>query len=123
MPDNGKTYSAVHGFVQFNRVDTFNTKNNKTGRRIAVRAAGSQKIVNVTLWDDQWKHVELTPNDLITADGESSTTESVKEGRPVTYNNLSAKKLSVNCKVQVPTEGERAPVNQSDDATPANAPF
>jgi hypothetical protein len=90
------TYAVLVGIVQkFGDKDVVAEKeaNNVTLREFTVKAAGSQKLVRVTLWPE-FAHVPIEAGDSFL--GEGKFTQS--EGKNMTFLNLSATVVHVNGK-------------------------
>lgn len=93
-----KQYGTVAGIIQF--PVTEHEVNGKQIRRATVRALGSGKSVQITVWD-QYAAVPLEKGDFIVVDGQVSQNVSQKaDGTPVTYNNISASTLVVVAQAQ-----------------------
>lgn len=66
-----KQYAGVAGIVQFDPRER--EANGKTVTDIAVRAAGSQKLVNITIWPEFQLAAPVKKGDGIIADGSFET--------------------------------------------------
>lgn len=81
-------YITVVGIVQF---DPRNRNvQGKEVRDVAVRSAGNQKMISITVWPEN-DHIPIKKGDVIVADGKFSQSQGQnKNGEQQTYYNLSA---------------------------------
>lgn len=86
-------YLTVAGLVQFDPRNR--DAGGKQVRDVVIKAIGTGKQISITIWPD-FAHVPVNKGDFIVADGSySSKSGQDKEGKEVTYHNLSANILFV----------------------------
>jgi len=108
-------YVTVAGLIQFDPRDR--TANNTPVRDIAIRAIGSNKIINVTVWPEN-AHIPLAKGDFVVADGKFTVRSyQAASGEQKTGYNVSANtliKLSGSTTTNTP---QTAPAAKADTAT------
>lgn len=114
-----KQYAGVTGIVQFDPRER--EANGKSVVDIAVRAAGSQKLVNITIWPEYQLAAPIKKGDGIIADGSFETrVYQASDGSQKESLQLSPTSLVVI--PQVP-KADREVVQASSGSTSGSAPF
>jgi hypothetical protein len=98
-------YLTVAGLVQFD--PRSRDAGGKQVRDVVIKSIGGNKQISITIWPD-FAHVPVNKGDFIVADGSyTSKVAQDKEGKEVTYHNLSANVLFVAASAQ--KAGQAAP--------------
>lgn len=113
-----KQYAGVAGIVQFD--PKTREANGKTVTDIAVRAAGSQKLVNITVWPEYQLAAPIKKGDGIIADGSfEQRTYQAQDGS--TRESLQLNPMSLVVIPCVPKADRE--VVQAPGSTSSSAPF
>lgn len=114
-----KQYAGVTGIVQFDPKER--EVNGKAVVDIAVRAAGSQKLVNLTIWPEFQLAAPIKKGDGIIADG-SFETRVYQNQAGETKESLQLSPMSLVVIPQVP-KADREVVQAAAGSTSGSVPF
>lgn len=101
-------YATAVGFIQF-PVEERELPSKDVVRDVSIRTPGlDAPLIRITVWPE-FADTELNEGDFIAVDGEYTERIATKNDRPVTYRNMSAKRIAVVAQAEKP---EREVVNK-----------